>query len=168
MFTKLLAVALCVTSLSSCAGYKLGNSKPTELKAVHTIAVPLFKNETQEQRLATLTTNSMVDAINRDGTYRIGTSNTADATLQGTISTVRYSERRSNRFDSLKASEMYMYLEVKWTLVDAQGSVLASGKDSGRSQFSVDLNQQTSHNNAFPDAAKNTAELVIQSIANGF
>ncbi|PQJ29497.1 LPS assembly lipoprotein LptE [Rubritalea profundi] len=168
MLRQLLAAALCLTALTSCAGYQLGNVKPSELSSVNSISVPLFKNETQEQRLASLVTNSMVDAITRDGTYNIASAATSDADLIATIKTIEYSERRNARFDSLKATEMYMNLKVEWKLVDHQNQTLASGKVSGRTQFSVDSNQQTSRTNAFPDAAKNATELIMLRIANGF
>ena len=168
MLRQLLAAALCLTALTSCAGYQLGNVKPSELSSVNSISVPLFKNETQEQRLASLVTNSMVDAITRDGTYEIVTSSTSDAELIAVIRTVEYSERRFSRFDSLKASEMYMTLIIDWRLIDNQNKVLSSGLARGRTQFSVDSNQQLSRSNAFPDAAKNATELIMLRIANGF
>lgn len=168
MLRQLLAAALCLTALTSCAGYQLGNVKPSELSAVNSISVPLFINETQEQRLASLVTNSMVDAITRDGTYSIASAATADADLIATIKTIEYSERRNARFDSLRATEMYMKLKVEWKLVDHQNQTLTSGKVTSRTQFSVDSNQQTSRTNAFPDAAKNAAELIMLRITNGF
>ena len=168
MLSQLLAAALCLTALTSCAGYQLGNSKPSELSSVNSISVPLFKNETQVQRLAGLMTNSMVDVITRDGTYKISSAATSDADLIATIETIKYSERRNARFDSLKATEMYMKIMVDWQLIDHQNQVLSSGKVSGRTQFSVGSNQQLSRTNAFPDAAQNAAELIMLRIANGF
>jgi hypothetical protein len=168
MLRQLLAAALCLTALTSCAGYQLGNVKPSEFSSVNSISVPLFKNETQEQRLASLVTNSMVDAITRDGTYQIAPSSTSDADLIATITAIEYNIRRSSPFDSLKASEMYMRIVVDWQLVNHENKVLSSGNASGITQFSVDSNQQTSRTNAFPDAAKNATELIMLRIANGF
>ena len=168
MLSKLLAAALCLTALSSCAGYQLGNSKPSELKSVKAISIPLFENNTQEQRLAVLVTNSVVDSITRDGTYSIATSNTGDAELRATIKNIKYSERRSSRFDTLRASELYLTLVVDWSLVDSQNRTLASGKESGRTQFSVAENQQLSRSNAMADAAKDAAEQITLRLANGF
>ena len=146
----------------------MGDKKPSNLKHVETIAVTLSKNATQEQRLATLVTNSVVDALTRDGTFQIKNTSIADAQLHTKIETINYSKRRSARFDSLRASEMYMHLFVSWKLIDNQNKTLMSGNERGRSYFTVASNQQTSRNNAFPDAAKNAAEKIIQRIANGF
>ncbi len=168
MLSQLLAAALCLIALTSCAGYQLGNAKPSELSSVNSISVPLFKNDTQEQRLASLVTNSMVDAITRDGTYEIASSATSDADLIATIKTIKYSERRNARFDSLRASEMYMQMVVEWKLVDHQNESLSSGTVTGLTQFSVAPNQQLSRSNAFSDAAKDATELIMLRIANGF
>lgn len=168
MLIKLIAATLCILSLCSCSGYHLGDRKPSELSAVQTISVPLFKNKTQEPRLATLVTNSMVDAITRDGTYQIAPSASSDADLVATIETITYRERRSSRYDSLRASALYVDVVVDWQLIDSNNVVLAKGSDKGRSQFSAGSNQQTSRNNAFPDAAQNAAEIILRRISNGF
>lgn len=168
MLKNLLLLLLCSVLLPSCAGYKLGNQKPTELSSVSSIDVPLFENKTQEQRLATLVTNSMVDAITRDGTYQITTNSASDATLVGVIERISYSERRADRFDTLRASELNVRVHVKWELINSQNQVLASGKDVGRSYFSTEANQQLSRNNSFPDAAMDVSEHIIQRLANGF
>ncbi len=168
MLRQILAAVLSLTVLSSCGGYHLGNVKPSELSSVNSISVPLFKNKTQEQRLASLVTNSMVDAITRDGTFKFVSNSEADADLIATIQTIKYSERRFSRFDSLKASEMYMTLIVDWKLVDPQNKVLSSGTVRGRTHFSISSNQQLSRTNAFPDAARDASELIMLRIANGF
>ena len=154
--------------MSSCAGYQVGNVKPSEMQTVSSIAIPIATNDTQEQRLASLMTNSVVDAITRDGTYAVKNEDRADASLVINIKRVRYSVRRNDRFDSLRASEMYMHLRVEWEVVDNQNQVLAQGSDEGRTQFAIEENQQTSRSNAFPLAAEATAILIVQRIANGF
>lgn len=168
MLSKLLAATLCIAAFSSCSGYQLGSSKPAELSAVSSIYIPLFENHTQEQRLAALVTNSMVDSVTRDGTYRIGSQDNCDAELVATIKTIHYSSRRSSQFDSLLASELYLELDVEWSLVDQRNTILAKGKTSGRSQFSLSDKQQLSRANAMSDAAKDAAKQITLRLANGF
>ena len=103
-FIALLLLGLI--TLSSCAGYKLGNSKPSHLTEIRAVAVPLFKNKTLQTRVATLATNSCVDAIIRDGTYQIETLENADATLVATIDSIKYEEFRSQRLDTLRPEEL--------------------------------------------------------------
>ena len=47
LLLPLLALACC---FSGCAGYTLGPIKPKRMRAVSTIAVPSFKNDTLELR----------------------------------------------------------------------------------------------------------------------
>lgn len=168
MIPRILAALVALLTLSSCTGYQLGSSKPSHLTSIKTISVPLFKNETQEQRLAVLTTNYCVDAITRDGTYRIGTSSNADATLEATISRLDYREFRSQRLDTLRPEELEITLVIDWKLKANNGQVLESGTSVGESKFFVDDNLQLSRENSFPDAAKNATENLVYRIANGF
>ncbi|WP_018969739.1 LPS assembly lipoprotein LptE [Rubritalea marina] len=167
---KLLNIALLLTALiglSSC-GYQVGNTKPTELAAVKRLAVPLATNHTQEQRLSSMMTNSLIDTITRDGTYTISNDSNADATLYVDITEIKYVVQRYDPFDSLRASEMFMYLKASWRVVDNQNNLLSKGREEGRTQFTIESNQQTSRSNAFPSAAEATAVLITQRIANGF
>jgi hypothetical protein len=168
MVLRYLLSALLLCALSSCTGYQIGDRKPAEFASIESISVPLVENKTQEQRLATLVTNSIVDEITRDGTYSLSSDNLSDATLTASIETVRYRQRRADRFDSLRAAEMYIELEINWQLTNEQNVVLMKGSEKGVSYFTVASNQQLSRNNAFPDAAKNAAEKIVQRIANGF
>ena len=78
MIKYLLALTL---ALSSCTGYHLGGAKPAHLSHVKSIHVPLFENDTLLVRAESHATNSAVDAITSDGTYRIATSSTAPGAL---------------------------------------------------------------------------------------
>lgn len=168
MLGKLLAISLSCAALSSCAGYQLGSSKPTHLTAVKSIDVPLFENETLEPRLATLATNSLVDSITRDGTYKIATTSDSDATLIASIRSLDYSTRRSGKLDTLRASELYLKMDIDWKLISSNNSILSRGKAHGGSQFSLSENEQLSRTNAMADATKNAAEKITQQLANGF
>ncbi len=168
LFYSTLLGAIVSATVSSCAGYQMGNSKPAEMHSVTSLSIPIASNDTQEQRLATLMTNSVVDAITRDGTYKVENEGTADAQLFINIERIRYSARRYNRFDSLRATEMYMYLKANWKVVDNQNLTLSKGSSEGRTQFAIEANQQTSRSNALPLATEATAALIVQRIANGF
>ncbi|SHJ78993.1 Lipopolysaccharide-assembly [Rubritalea squalenifaciens DSM 18772] len=168
MILRILASLAILLTFSSCAGYRLGNSKPAHLQEVRTISVPLFKNDTQEQRLAVLATNSCIDAITRDGSYRIGSNGSSDATLYATISKLDYDEFRSQRLDTLKPEELEMTIYIDWQLKSPEGKVLASGRDHGETKFFVDANLQLSRENSLPDAVKNATEKMASRLANGF
>lgn len=165
MLRILLAISLPL--LASCSGYQLGHTKPTRLQAVNSICVPIVKNNTQEPRLESLATNAIVDALTRDGTYRIASSSNADAILEATITKLNYSESRSERFDTLRPEKLTINLSLKWKLVQ-NGVVLDSGTSTGTSTFFISINEQRSRENSFPDAVRSAARNLVSSIANGF
>ena len=156
--------------LVSCAGYKLGGAKPPSLVGVKTIAVPMFSNGTQEPRAEALATTAVTDALVIDGTYQIADRNSADAVLEGSLSSIRYSKRRSSKLDSLLPEELTNEVSISWTLRDARNptKILASGTSSGNSNFFVDSNLQTARRNALPDALGRAGRSLVSNLSSGF
>ena len=156
--------------LCSCAGYHLGGSKPAHLSHVKSIHVPLFKNDTLLIRAESLATNSTVDALTRDGTYRIATSGTADAILEGRVTQIDYSQVRSARRDTLRSEELGMEISIEWILRDARdpSRILEKGKSKGRTRFFAGGNLHVARTNALPDALRRATESMIMRITDGF
>lgn len=156
--------------LVSCAGYQLGGAKPADLAAVKSIHVPLFKNDTLLVRAETHATNSTVDALTRDGTYRIATADTADAVLHGRITSVRYSQISSSRRDSLRSEELGMKISIDWSLRDARdpSRILEKGTTLGTSRFYARGNLRTARTNALADALRRAGESITARLADGF
>ncbi len=166
-FLTLLAVAL---TLVSCGGYQLGGIKPASLKRISTIAVPMFRNSTLHPRAEVLATSAVADAFVQDGTYRIGSSDRADAVLEGNLKSIKYSAIRGTRLDTLLPEELANTVTIEWTLRDARDptKVLASGKSSGTSQLFVSSNLQTARNNALPEALEHAGEALVSRLASGY
>ena len=165
-------VALSVFSLlcSSCAGYKWGDARPKHLTMVHNLNVAMVENDTQIPRAAALATNCLIDAITRDGTYRISRIETADACLLTTLKKIEHRQARSTREDILRSEELEMEAQLSWSLVDARNParVLASGTSRGSSRFFVDPNLQTARQTAIVDTVRRAAEGVVARFAEGF
>lgn len=163
-------LVLPVLLLSSCAGYRLGGVKPTSLSGVNNISVPMFRNETQHPRAEALATSAVAAAISQDGTYKISSSDKADAILEGSLKKIEYTSIRGSRLDTLLPEELHNEVEITWVLKDAKDptKVLANGKSSGRSQLFVDSNLQTARNNALPDALERAGESLVSTLANGY
>jgi len=168
---KLLAILfLPLLVLVSCAGYQMGGSKPARLAKVSRIQVPLFINDTQLTRADAYATNSAVDALTRDGTYQIGTADTADAVLDGVVEKIDYSQVSSSRTDTLRSEELSMEITIAWTLRDADNpaNILAKGKSRGRTRFFAGGNLEIARTNALPDALRRASESMVTRIADGF
>ena len=166
-FPLLIAPALL---LVSCAGYHAGPRKPPSLKEVNTISVAVFNNTTLQPRVEALATSAVANAIVQDGTYRLANADKADAVLEGTVQSIKYTTIRGTRFDSLRPEELNNTVVVSWVLRDARDAtkVLASGTSEGRSQLFVAANLQTARNNALPEALERAGEALVSRIANGY
>lgn len=167
---RFLTLLLSSGLLVSCAGYRLGGSKPASLASVRTIAVPMMVNETQHPRAEVIATSAVTGAFSLDGTYRIGSSGSADAILEGRITAIRYTALRSRRFDTLSPEELANTVTIDWVLKDARNpiKVLASGAATGMSSLFVDTDLQTARNNALPDAMERAGVMIVARLANGF
>ncbi|HJM63284.1 MAG: LPS assembly lipoprotein LptE [Roseibacillus sp.] len=166
----LVAATAISLSCSNCAGYKWGDAKPKHLSTVHNLNVAMVENDTQIPRAAALATNCLIDAITRDGTYRVSRIDTADACLLTTLKKIEHRQARSTREDILRSEELEMAAHLNWSLVDARNptKVLASGTSRGSTRFFVDPNLQTANQTALGDAIKRAAEGVIAGVSEGF
>jgi hypothetical protein len=167
---SLILLPLISLILTSCAGYHLGGNKPSHLAHVKGIQVPLFVNDTQLTRADAYATNSAVDAIVRDGTYKITSPDKADAILQGIVESADYKQVSSSRYDTLRSLELSMEITIAWTLVDASnpGHVLEQGKSKGLTRLFAGDNLQVARTNALPDALRRASEDMVSKLADGF
>lgn len=164
-----MVLAFCLIQ-SNCSQYHVGGSKPVHLQSISRVEVSLVQNRTQVPRAAAHATNSLIDAITSDGTYRISGAEDADARLVTTLQRINYRQARSTRVDILRSEELEMEVHLVWTLVDARSPsrLLAKGKSIGKTRFFVDPNLQTARQMALIDALKRAADAVVTSLADGF
>lgn len=167
---KLIASILALLILASCAGYQAGGSKPAHLSKVRSLYIPLAQNKTLFPRAEPMTTNAVVDAFVEDGTYRIGTTSDADATLFITLQEINYRQVRSSEFDSLRPEELEMEVTLAWTLGDPlkPGIAIEKGTAKSRTRFFVAPNLQTARRNALSDALGRASRSLVSRLADGF
>lgn len=166
----LLSASLLTVALVSCTGYTVARQQPQALAHVKSIRVPLFENKTLIPRGEVLATNSVVDALASDGTYRVADDSKADAILHGTVESMTFNQVRSTRLDTLRSEELENTIIIRWELRDAKNplKVLASGKAQGTSRFAIDANLQTARTNALPDAMQRAATQVVGRLTDDY
>ena len=167
---KLILLSLLSLFLASCAGYQLGGAKPHHLAHIQSIHVPLFINDSLLIRAGSYATNSAVDAITRDGTYRIATVSNADAVLVGRVSKIKYSQVSASRTDSLSSEELSMEITISWVLRDGKNptKILQRGTSRGDTRFFAGGNLHVARTNALPDALRRATESMTTQLADGF
>jgi hypothetical protein len=163
-----LLVLLLPLWLSSCAGYKLGPSKPAHLTKVAKLYVPTFENATLEPRLAVLVTNAVIKQLQMSGGYEIVSEDKADATLKATIADLDRSQFRSVRTNTLRTRELLTRLRVDYRIEDSSGSKLHQGRVVGESYIVLDPNFQTSERQALSETSERLAASLANEITSGW
>lgn len=186
-----LAGLLCL--LSGCAGYQLGDVKPSSLAGIDRLHIPPFKNSTLEPRLSSLVTNAVLKQIHLDGTYRVTKRSDCDAILVGEIVRIRKTQLRAVRDDTLTSQELGVNLQVDYHLEDPHtgeritsttvpskfgpGDKATDNEDVYRVRFGsvtgktiqyVDPSFQVGERNALSMAAEDVAAKLVSQIANAW
>ena len=154
---------------SGCLGYHLGPAKPAYLKDVHTVAVPVFRNNTLIPGLEGVVTDTVIAQIQQDGTYQVASGDSADVVLACTIEKVQRTPDRSVTGNVLLTSEFDLDLGVRYVLSErATGKILDSGRLDGQTSFFVGNDVQQDQRQAIPLAAQQLAVRLVSEIAEGF
>ena len=161
----LLSLALL---LNGCAGYTLGPATPGYLKHIHSIAIPMFGNTTLVPRIEGLVTTTVIKQFQHDGTFKIASADSADATLKAEIVGVSRSPARSVRGNVLSTTEFNLVLSVRYSLVGRDGTVLAPGGVTGATNFFVGTDVNTDERQALPLAAEQLARQLVSQLSEGW
>ena len=159
--------------LSGCS-YHLGAVKPTPMRRVTTVAVPVFKNKTLLPRIEAQTADAVAKQFQQDGTYRIDSLDQADAIVEGTIVSVDRQPMRVFSSNVLQTSEFELTLRVHYRVVDRVTSVvLLEGDAVGVTPFFTESDRVNSdlvtyQNMNYPIAAQRMAEKLVGKLAEGW
>ena len=170
---KLLLMIPILLALGGC-GYHLGEIKPTPMRRVTTIAVNTFTNKTLLPRVEAQTADAVVKQFQQDGTYRIESSDRADAIVEGSIESVQRQPMRVFASNVLQTSEFELTLIVKYRVIDRiTGAVLMEGRAVGVTPFFTETDRVnsdlvTNQNMNYPIAAQRMAEKLVSKVAEGW
>ena len=161
--------ALACLGLSGCLGYHIGPAKPYYLRDIHTIAIPTFTNKTLIPRVEVLVTDTVIKQFQQDGTYRIASSESADATLKGEIIRISRSPARSVRGNVLATSEFNLDMRLNYRLVGPDGKPLGPpGQVVGTTSFFVGTDVTTDERQALPLATEELANRLVTQLSEGW
>jgi len=157
--------------LTGCAGYALGPVKPSYLKNVKTLSIPVARSEDLAPHVEVLLTSTIIKEFQRDGTFRIAGSAGGDATLYVTLEAIQLTPVRSVPGNVLQASEFVMTLKIRYELREGSGNrgkVLDGGHVSGEASFFVSTDLQQDQRQAFPRAAEQASRHLVSQLSEGF
>ena len=165
-----IALLLLAPLLSGCAGYHLGPIPPKFMDGVHTVAVPVFRNNTLQPRLEVLAASCVIKELQQDGTFKIGPVDQSDVVINGTVIQVYRYGARSVRSDVLKQSEYMLMVTIGYNVTRrSTGEVLTIGSVVGNTSFMVsgnDVNQD--EREAIPLALADAAVRVVSHVTEGW
>jgi hypothetical protein len=160
-------LAVCLLLLGGCAGYRLG---PTNGVAAgeQSIRVNPFTNHTLEPRLGDAVTTALRNALQRDGTYHLATSGSADILVNGVIS---HYDRRELSFlpnDVLTVQDYRVSLTAEITAREAAtGRLLFKGPVKGYALVRVGSDLPSAERQAVPLMAEDLARNVTGLLVDG-
>ncbi len=159
---------LLILGLGGC-GYKLGEIRPTPMRAIRTLSVPTFKNRTFEPRVEVLLADTVIKQFQQDGTYTIVDGNTANAILDCTLEKIERRSVRSVQNNVLATAEFELSLDIVYVVYDrVTGAVLTRGTVRGRTSFFSSEDLQTTERQAIPVAAQDAAIQIVTELAEGW
>ncbi len=155
--------------LVGCAGYHLGPAKPDYLKAVKTVSVPIFRNNTLLPRIENVLTTSVIAQLQQDGSLQVAGAGQGDAILVCTIDRVTRAPARSVTGNVLLTSEFELAIGIRYQLQEkGTGRIIDSGRVTGETNFFVGNDVQQDELQAVPVAAQQVAVRLVSQLVEGF
>jgi hypothetical protein len=154
--------------LSGCAGYRVGNISGRDLQGVHSVYVPVVRNESLEPDLQMVATNAIIRRFESDGTLSVNQDANSDSELDVTITDIQRQAIRSSTTDVLLTSEYQLTIEAKATFINRRlgrkifENVSVSGSTSFFTQADINEGERQALPLAAIDLANNTVSLVTE------
>jgi hypothetical protein len=154
--------------LSGCAGYRVGNISGRDLQGVHSVYVPVVRNESLEPDLQVVATNAIIRRFESDGTLTVNQDANSDSELDVTITDIQRQAIRSSTTDVLLTSEYQLTIEAKATFINRRlgrkifENVSVSGSTSFFTQADINEGERQALPLAAIDLANNTVSLVTE------
>lgn len=163
-----IALLLGAVLLGGCA-YTLGDARPSMMRGIGTLAVPVSQNSTLEPNVEGMLADTIVKQFQTDGTYRIAAERNADATLFTKLVNVDRRAARSIRGNVLATSEYELATTVEYRVVENDtGKEIMTGLVTGNTSFFVTPDLQTDEQQALPLAFSDAAVKLAARLGEGF
>lgn len=163
---KKLMLLLCGIVLAAApgCGYRLGSLLPASMK---TVAVPNFKNHTNEPALEITVTNGVIERFQVDGTLEVVPEEEADTLLIGEIIDYKREGLRLSSTDDT-TTEFRLTIAVRLTFKDLKtGKTLwVADRVEGEAAFPPGNNGPEAERAAIPRVVEDLAEDVVSKVVD--
>lgn len=163
LFPILTLFALLLTGCSTNYAFR-----PTVPEAMRTIAVPTFRNESNQMQIGPIVTRQILREFEREGTFSIHQLGTAAVEVQGEVVSVAYNASSYNRRSGLIGSGGYLLLTAKVSVIDKrQGRVMIDNRlYTAEAPMSATHDHQTAQRDAAGRVADMLARQVVDDVLN--
>ena len=151
--------------LGSC-GYTLGGFVRADMKDMKTFSVNMFANKTLYPNVAMQMTTAVGVAMQKDGTFEMASSGSADFSVSGAVTGVEYERLLVDWRDSYQSLEVGVKVSVSYTITDNRnGKVVTSGELEGEgSYFNTRGNPQVGRDAALSYATRRAAAQLVDRL----
>lgn len=160
---------LCAVALmfSGCAGYKLGPTDGSRAGS-RTIQLSPFSNQTMQPRLGDAVTSALRRNVQRDGTHRLATSDSADIVVTGVLTHYNRRELSFLPNDVLTASDFRVNVKAHVTARDrSSGKIILDQEVSGYTLIRVGSDLASAERQALPLLADDLAKNIVALLVDG-
>lgn len=160
---------VCTMALSfcSCAGYRLGPNTGV-VPGSKTIQVRPFTNHTLEPHLTDALTTALRKQIQRDGTYKLDTTDQADVILTGTIIDYSRAELSYQPTDAVSVLDYRLTMKVHVVATEcATGKVILDKDVQAATVVRVSADLARTEHQALPLLAETMAKTITDLLVDG-
>lgn len=153
--------------LNGCVGYQLGSMLPPDIE---TVFVPTFDNQTEEPLLEAETTRRAVSFIQRDGSLRIRSEDSADSILLVTLTDFEIAPLAFDRDRRAAAEEYRMFITASVQLIRRtnENVIAENPRVVGETTFLLVGDLTSAKLAAIPDAAEDLAQRLVSAIVEAW
>ncbi len=152
--------------LSSC-GYRIAYHLPPD---IHSIAIPILKNETYEPGIEVPITNEIITEFLRDGSLKIRKKRDSDLLLLGKITSYKRNPIAFDAEDTDEPIEYRFYIRIWFSLKNMRTNKVLwkIGGLTGKTTYFVRGNYSKTESEALREATENLAQKLVERVVESW
>ncbi len=162
---KILPIAIAALALAGCAGYRWTSPVPADMR---TVSVPTFRNETDLVELGAVTTRQVLREFQREGTFKIASSDDAAIEVQGVLKSASAGLIYFKRQMSMRAYEQRLVVSAVVSFVDRRsGKVVVDNRPYvAETTYFADTDIATARRDASGRVAEDIARQIVDDVVS--
>lgn len=155
---------------TGCAGYRVGNISGRDLQGVHSVYVPVARNESLEPDIQMVATNAIIRRFESDGTLSVNQNLNSDSEFDIVITDVMKHPIRSSTTDVLLTAEYELTVHARVTFINRRlgRKIFENASVSGTTTFFTQADINEGERQALPLACDDLAVNAVKLVTEGW